>query len=41
MGKGWNVFAGTPQDKKCWCVSTKTFSNRFPTLNELEKKPWH
>ena len=41
MGKGWNVFAGTPQYKKCWCVSTKTFSNRFPALNELEKKTWH
>ena len=41
MEKGWNVFAGTPQDKNYWCVSTKTFSNRFPDLNELEKKTWH
>jgi hypothetical protein len=28
-------------DKSSWCVSTKTFSNRFPDLNELEKKTWH
>ena len=41
MERGWNVFAETPQDKKCWRVSTKTFSNRFHALNELEKKPWH
>ena len=41
MERGWNVFAGTPQDNKCWGVSTKTFSNRFPALNELEKKLWH
>lgn len=23
---------------KLWCVSTKTFPNRFPVFNELEKK---
>ncbi len=36
MEKDWNVFVGTYLRKRS--VSTKTFSSRFPALNELEKK---
>ena len=38
MEKGWNVFAEASQDKRYRYASTKTFPNRFPAFNELEKK---